>query len=150
MQDEADAAIDAREVERTADFLDYYWNLAYDEANQAQGSGQHMRSVPTVAVKANIERYRRTIKNGYTVVEKKTREEWINELAEDIVSTLKETERAVLKELLKSKLADMGDTMIDRIAEMNRDEAKEYITRVKQERHRLLMANGMMRTAKVL
>ena len=150
LQETEEAALEEYEAARTEDFLDYYWNMAYDEANQEQGSGQHMRSVASVKLKANIERYRHTRKNGYTLIERKSKAEWLDELAEVIVSTLKETERAVLKELLKEKLAGMDEALVDRIAEMTKEEAKDYVSRVKQERHRLLAANGMVRKTKVL
>lgn len=41
----------------TEDFLDYYFNLACDEANQRAGSGWHMRSVATVNLFSNPERW---------------------------------------------------------------------------------------------
>lgn len=77
---------DANEEERTAAFLDDNWFLAWDEANQNAGSGQYMRSTHCMnfKYKSNLSRYRRVEKNGYTVIEKKTREEYNDEVMHEI------------------------------------------------------------------
>ena len=68
----------------TAGFLDYYFNMARDEANQNQGSGQRMSSYATIALKSNFKKWKREEKNGYTVITKLQGDEYKDVLREDL------------------------------------------------------------------
>lgn len=68
---EEENAEEKRMAEHTAGFLDYYFNLARDEANQLFGSGQRMSSYATVFLKSDPKRWKREEKDGYTVVTKR-------------------------------------------------------------------------------
>lgn len=82
----ADAAIDAKDDERIAAFLDEHWALARDEANQNAGSGQYMNSAHCMnwRYKCAASRWKRVQKNGYSIVEKKSREEYELELVAEL------------------------------------------------------------------
>jgi hypothetical protein len=77
----------AAEEEFDADFLDRNWGLARDEMNQLAGSGQYMFSghCDTFKHKTNLSRWRRIDKGTYTLVEKKSAEEYAAELREQII-----------------------------------------------------------------
>lgn len=61
--------------DRTEGFLDYYFNLARDEANQAYGSGQRMSSYATIKLRGNRRKWRHVQKEGYTLIERISPEE---------------------------------------------------------------------------
>lgn len=88
LQDKEQKAIDDREEERTQAFVDEHWNLARDEANQVFGSGQYMCDAHcrNWSYKSDLTRYRRTEKSGYVLIEKKSRDEYLAEVKEELIA----------------------------------------------------------------
>ncbi len=86
LQDKELAEAEREETERTEAFLDDNWFLVADEANQKAGSGQYMRDshCRNYGYKSNVERWRRVQKEGYVVIEKKSKEEYDKEVREDL------------------------------------------------------------------
>lgn len=78
MEERKEKFLEAKEQERTEAFLDEHWFLAWDEANQNAGSGQYMRDshCRSWEYKSNIRRYKRVYKNGYSIIEKLSREDY--------------------------------------------------------------------------
>ena len=77
---------DKQESDRIEDFLDYYFNLAVDEANQRAGSGWHMRSVPTVGYKVDPKKWYYSTRDGYQTRTRKGTQAYLRELMQDLQS----------------------------------------------------------------
>lgn len=86
LEDKAEKEKEEAMREKEAAFIDENWHLCADEANQKAGSGTHMRSswTDTFKYQTNLSRWHREEKNGYTIVTKKSREEYERELKEEV------------------------------------------------------------------
>lgn len=145
-EDQAYLEAESREMDRTAAFLDDNWFLAHDEANQAAGSGQKMRSSACMgwAYKANVERYRRVDCGGYVRIEKKSRAEWEKEVAEALlrVKTFDKVEAAVLEDL-RAELATKTDEDLEKFTGLTEEQIRAHIRYKEAQRKRLAAELGV-------
>lgn len=153
-QGEEEAALEAKANEQIHAFLDENWFLAMDEANQAAGSGQYMRSSHCAnwTHKGSVERYRRIQKNGYVVIEKKTRAEFRRELAKETVKLLKPQDKMIVEELLNERLSQMSESDADQaqVQPLTVAQGAQLAKLARQNRDRVLASLRLKKGTKTL
>lgn len=88
LEDKEYVEAEKAEVERTHAFLDEHWGRARDEMHQRDGAGQYMFSghCDNWAPKSNLSRWRRVDKGSYTLIEKKSAEEYAKEVMAQVIA----------------------------------------------------------------
>lgn len=148
-----EAALEAKADEQIAAFLDENWFLAWDEANQAAGSGQYMRDTHcrNWTYKGNIERYRRIQKNGYVLIEKKSKEDFQRDIARETVKLLRKEDKLIVEELLRERLASMSDAETDAdVQPLTAEQGSKLAALARENRDRVLQSLRLAKRVKTL